>query len=49
KIERERLEQEMAKLKFNYEFSKAALNKVEKELAEKKQQEQNRHRGISHR
>jgi Plasmid recombination enzyme len=35
KIERERLEQEMAKLKFNYEFSKAALHKVEKELAEK--------------
>lgn len=35
KIERERLEQEMNKLKFNYEFSKAALSKVEKELAEK--------------
>jgi hypothetical protein len=46
KIERERLEQEMAKLKFNYEFSKAALNKVEKELVEKKQQEQNRPKGL---
>ncbi len=35
KLERERLEQEMVKLKFNYEFSKVALDKVEKELAEK--------------
>lgn len=35
KIERERLEQEMAKLKFNYEFSKAALSKIEQALLEK--------------
>ena len=47
--EREALELEMKKIKFNYEFTKKALALTEQQLAEKKQQEQNRHRGISHR
>lgn len=43
KIEREILAQEIAKLKFNYAFNKAALNKVEKELAEKQKPQTQNH------
>ena len=43
---REALELEMKRLKFNYEFTKKALEVTEHQLAEKQQQEPNRPKGI---